>query len=207
MRPLLKVAGFPQPRVESQTGILPTRSGAGAGARVPGAAAAPTHLRPAEAQAARRERRVGKARGSAAQRWKPQLAQGPPRHPFQTRDAGEPRGTRAPPDRAQHPAGRFVRSCHPKPAATPRRARRVASLYLRALARRRALLWAAPGCTGRPDPHCQLQQLGRRRFRPYHAVTRSGRSPQAQGAGGSRCLPRPVYVRHRANSAAAKGGA
>lgn len=121
----------------------------------------------------------GKARGPAVQRGKPQLAQGPPRYPFQTRDAGEPRGTRAPPDRAQHTAGRFVRSCHPKPVATPRRDRGGASPYLRALARRRALPWAAPGCTGRPDPHCQLQQLGRRRFRPYHAVTRSGRSPQA----------------------------
>lgn len=65
----------------------------------------------------------GKARGPAAQRGKPRLAQGPPRHPFQTRDAGEPRGTSAPPDQAQHTAGRFVRSCHPKPAATPRRAR------------------------------------------------------------------------------------
>lgn len=86
----------------------------------------------------------GKAHGPAAQRGKPQLAQGPPRHPFQTRDAGEPRGTRAPPARAQHTAGRFVRSCHPKPAATPRRARGAASLYLRALARRRALPGAAP---------------------------------------------------------------
>lgn len=67
---------------------------------------------------------------------------------------------------------------------------------------------AAWGCTGRPDPHCQLQQLGRRRrFRPYHAVTRSGRSPQVQGAGGSRCSPRLANVRHCANSAAAKGGA
>lgn len=69
------------------------------------------------------------------------------------------------------------------------------------------LPWAAPGCTGRPDPHCQLQQLGRRRFRPYHAVTRSGRSAQAQGAGGSRRSPRPDDFRHCANSAAAKGGA
>lgn len=65
---------------------------------------------------------------------------------------------------------------------------------------------AAPGCTGRPDPHRQLQLLSRRRFRPYLAVTRSGRSPQAKGAGGSRRSPRPDYFRHRANSAAAKGG-
>lgn len=147
VRPLLQAAGILYPGVEIQTGILSTRTRAGTGAREPGAAAAPTHLRPAEAQAAtRRVRRATseKAHGPAAQRGKPQLAQGPPRHPFQTRDAGEPRGTRAPPARAQHTAGRFVRSCHPKPAATPRRARGAASLYLRALARRRALPGAAP---------------------------------------------------------------
>ncbi|XP_021035573.1 basic salivary proline-rich protein 2-like [Mus caroli] len=87
----------------------------------------------------------GKARGPAAQRGKPRLAQGPPRHPFQTRDAGEPRGTRAPPDQAQHTAGRFVRSCHPKPAATPKRARvRLESLPQSAGQGASAAL----GCTG-----------------------------------------------------------
>lgn len=64
-----------------------------------------------------------------------------------------------------------------------------------------------PGCPGQQDPHQQLQQFGRRRFRPYHAVTRSGRSSQAQGVGGSGRSPRPGHFRHCANSAPAKGGA
>lgn len=121
VRALLRVAGFLEPRVETQPVVPFARFGAGDGASVPGAAATPTHLWPAEPQEApgrlRRQRRVGKP---AAQRGKPRLAQGSPRQPFQTRDARVPRGTRAPPAWARPTAGRFVRLCHPKPDALPR---------------------------------------------------------------------------------------
>lgn len=78
-------------------------------------------------------------RGPAVQHGKPRLAQGPPRHPFQTRDACESGRTRAPHARDSPTAGRFVRRCHPKSAATLRRAQGAASPYLRALARQGAL--------------------------------------------------------------------
>lgn len=96
--------------MEIQTGILSTRSGAGAGARVPGAAAAPTHLRPAEAQAApcrvRRERREGKPAA-------PQPSSGSPSSHRVPRATPSRRGTRGSPgERA-----RLLTGLHTQPAA------------------------------------------------------------------------------------------
>lgn len=124
--------------METQPVVPFARFGAGDGASVPGAAATPTHLWPAEPQEAPgrllRQRRVGKP---AAQRGKPRLAQGPPTPilPDAGRRWSPGERARLPPGLAPQPAA-LCGSVTRNPTPSPGRVRGAASPYLRALARR-----------------------------------------------------------------------
>ena len=158
-----------------------------------------------------------------------------PARPFQSGEgAGSPRRTRPPPTGARGAARGEKGSLHPSqnalcgavtrnPPPPPRPPSEPRAPHLGAQARRRTPARAAGASpepraarTGQHDPRREPQPpLGRRRrrrFRPCHGVTRSGRSRRDQGGVGSppsplpRRWPRPGHFRRCASRGAWGGG-